>query len=96
MGSSVFHGGFSTLIAIGILGFAKLYASVIFFKTWIFIISIGMLNGMVLLPVLLAICGPNDDHQSAKENPVEGSSTDAGEKASAAIASSLPTEKQET
>ena len=96
MGSSVFHGGFSTLIAIGVLAFAKLYASVIFFKTWIFIISIGMLNGMVLLPVLLAIWGPVEDHPSTNDNQAEGSSTDSCEKVSAKVASSVPSEKQET
>ena len=58
MGSSVFHGGFSTFLAIAVLSMAKLYTFRVFFKTWVFIISFGMLNGMVLLPVLLSMIGP--------------------------------------
>ena len=58
MGSSVFHGGFSTFIAIAMLYFAKLYTFTVFFRTWIFIIGFGMLNGMILLPVMLSIVGP--------------------------------------
>jgi len=61
MGSSVIHGGISTLMAISILGFAKLYAAIVFFKAWVFIILLGMLNGMILLPVLLSIMGPVED-----------------------------------
>ena len=81
------------MIAISVLAFAKLYASVIFFKTWIFIISIGMLNGMVLLPVLLAICGPVEDHQSTNLNQVEGSSTDSSEKHPTTVAGTQPSDK---
>lgn len=66
MGSSVFHGGFSTFIAISMLYFAKLYTFVVFFRTWLFIIICGMLNGIVLLPVMLSMVGPVNDtpHQS--------------------------------
>jgi len=48
MGSSVFHGGFSTFLAISTLAFAKHYVFGVFFKTWITMISFGMLNGLVL------------------------------------------------
>ena len=60
MGSSVFHGGFSTFLAISVLAFAKVYTFVVFFKTWFCMIIFGMLNGMVLLPVILSIFGPVD------------------------------------
>ena len=62
MGSSVFHGGFSTFLAVSVLYFARLYTFVVFFRTWVFIIGFGMLNGMILLPILLSIVGPVSDH----------------------------------
>jgi len=58
MGSSVFHGGFSTLICILVLSAAKLYSIQVFYKSWVCIISFGMLNGLVLLPVILSLVGP--------------------------------------
>jgi len=67
MGSSVFHGGFSTFIAISMLYFARLYTFVVFFRTWVFIIGFGMLNGMVLLPVMLSIVGPVNDNSHHKQ-----------------------------
>ena len=48
MGSSVFHGGFSTLIAVLALATARVYYFVVFFKTWLCFISFGLLNGMIL------------------------------------------------
>ena len=60
MGSSVFHGGISTFLAISMLYWAKLYTFKVFFRSWVFIIGFGMLNGMILLPVMLSIVGPVD------------------------------------
>ena len=60
MGSSVFHGGFSTLIAISVMGLADNYVFQVFFKCWFLILVFGMLNGLVLMPVILAIIGPLD------------------------------------
>ena len=70
MGSSVFHGGFSTMIAISMLYWAKLYNVIVFFRTWVIIIGFGMLNGMVLLPVMLSMIGPvkgHTPHESDKQ-----------------------------
>ena len=58
MGSSVFHGGISTMLAISVLGFTKSYVFVIFFRLWVGIIIFGMANGFLLLPVILSIIGP--------------------------------------
>ena len=58
MGSSVFHGGFSTFIAISILGFSQSYSFQVFFKTWMGIVIFGMSNGLILLPVVLSLIGP--------------------------------------
>ena len=60
MGSSVFHGGFSTFLAIAALGPSRSYIFEVFFKCWFAIIGFGMANGFFLLPVLLAYFGPTD------------------------------------
>lgn len=58
MGSSVFHGAFSTLLAIIVLAPSKSYIFKNFFKMWFGIIIFGVSNGFILLPVLLSLCGP--------------------------------------
>ena len=60
MGSSVFHGAFSTFIAISVLAPAKTYIFVIFYKMWTGIIIFGMSNGFLLLPVVLSYIGPTE------------------------------------
>ena len=64
MGSSVFHGGMSTFLAVGMLFWAKLYTFVVFFRSWLMIIGFGMLNGIILLPVLLSIFGPVENEEA--------------------------------
>jgi len=66
MGSSVFHGGFSTFLAIVALAPAKSWIFMVFFKLWFGIIVFGMGNGFLLLPVMLSYIGPTftvDDHE---------------------------------
>lgn len=58
MGSSVVHGGFSTFLAISVLGGAQSYIFVVFFRIWVGIIVFGMSNGFILLPIILSFIGP--------------------------------------
>jgi Niemann-Pick C1 protein len=58
MGSSVFHGGFSTYLCVMVLSQGKLYSIVVFFKCWTCIVGLGLINGLVLLPVLMSLLGP--------------------------------------
>lgn len=58
MGSSVFHGAFSTFLAIIVLAPSQSYIFTIFFRMWFGIIIFGVANGFILLPVLLSLCGP--------------------------------------
>ena len=58
MGSSVFHGAFSTFLAISVLSPSDSYIFKSFFKMWFGIIIYGVANGFVLLPVMLSLCGP--------------------------------------
>jgi hypothetical protein len=73
MGSSVFHGAFSTFLAILSLSGTKSYIFVAFFKMWLGIVVFGVANGFILLPVMLALMGPlrndidTDEEEEKKE-----------------------------
>jgi len=71
MGSSVFHGGFSTFLAIVALGAAKSYIFVVFFRLWFGIIVFGMANGFLLLPVILSYIGPIGECEEDEVKPAE-------------------------
>merc|ERR1711990_401924 len=89
MGSSVFHGAFSTFLAIIVLSPSKSYIFMSFFKMWFGIIIFGVANGFILLPVLLALCGPlnvvskigkvDSDPEMATEKKAASINADAGE-----------------
>ena len=67
MGSSVFHGGFSTFLAIISLASSKSYIFEVFFRMWFGIIIFGMANGFLLLPVILSFCGPLGQSQPTED-----------------------------
>ena len=78
MGSSVFHGGFSTFLAITVLSQSKSYIFEVFFKMWYGIIIFAMANGFFLLPVVLSFVGPvekakkkkaSSEHKDKNRNP---------------------------
>ena len=76
MGSSVFHGGFSTFLAIFVLAPGKTYIFLSMFRLWFGIILFGMSNGFILLPVMLSFVGPietADDHTTVHPNKFNGS-----------------------
>ena len=71
MGSSVFHGGFSTFVALSVLAPAKTYIFVVFYKMWFGIILFGMANGFLLLPIALSFIGSTNtvtDHTAHQES----------------------------
>jgi len=72
MGSSVWHGGFSTFVAIVTLAPSSSYIFVVFFRLWLGIIFFGLANGFMLLPVILSFFGPLysvDDPQASDDAP---------------------------
>ena len=76
MGSSVFHGGFSTFLAIFVLAPGKTYIFFSMFRLWFGIILFGMSNGFILLPVMLSFVGPvpsNEDSTAVHPNKQVGS-----------------------
>ena len=66
MGSSVFHGGFSTFLAIFVLAPGKTYIFFSMFRLWFGIILFGMSNGFILLPVMLSFVGPIQSNGESK------------------------------
>ena len=72
IGGSVFLGGASSFVGILALAFADGEAFTIFFVMLITMISLGMLNGLVLSPVLLSVIGP----QSAMSGEIGNSRFD--------------------
>ena len=83
MGSSVFHGGFSTFLALSVLAPSKTYIFVVFYKMWVGIIIFGMANGFLLLPVVLSYVGSTEtvidhstlEHGQEKEDIEEAPTT---------------------
>ena len=65
MGSSVFHGGFSTFVAIFALVVNKTYVGRVIFRLWFGMIFFGLANGFLLLPVLLSLIGPTHQVEDA-------------------------------
>ena len=57
---AVLHGGLSTLLAVVLLAFSDVYVFIAFFKIFVLVVSFGLYNGLVLLPVLLSLFGPED------------------------------------
>ena len=57
MGSSVFHGAFSTWVSLSVLAPTQTYIFQVFYKMWFGIILFGTANGFLLLPVILTYVG---------------------------------------
>ena len=66
---AVLNGGLSTLLAVVLLAFSEMYVFTAFFKIFVLVVSCGLYNGLVVLPVLLANIGPEcrDIYKKADE-----------------------------
>ncbi len=71
MGSSVFHGGFSTFASISVIGTATNYIFIVFYRLWFGIILFGMANGFLFLPVVLSFIGPIETVEEHDDDQVE-------------------------
>lgn len=64
MGPSVLYGGLSTLLAVMVICNSRMYYFIVFFKTWFCMMIFGMLNGIILQPIILSFLGPVDSEET--------------------------------
>ena len=70
MGPAVLNGGVSTLIAFILLLSSDSYFFLTFFKIFFLTVLFGVWHGLVLLPVLLSLIGP-EAYQSARSSDID-------------------------
>ena len=58
IGPAVLNGGISTFLAFVILAFSETYVFQTFFKMFGMVVMFGLFNGLIFLPVLLSLIGP--------------------------------------
>ena len=58
IGSAVIYGGGSTLLGVAMLSMSEAYTFKAFFKIFLLVILYGLFHGLVLLPVILSLIGP--------------------------------------
>ena len=59
MGSSILIGGISTFLGVIPLAFSTSTIFTTIFVTFIGLVTLGAGHGLILLPVILSMCGPN-------------------------------------
>ena len=68
IGPAVFNGGLSTFICICLLGLSDTYIFISFFKVFTLVIIFGLFHGLILLPILLSLIGPQSHLSAQTEN----------------------------
>jgi len=58
VGSAVMNGGISTFLAVMLLALSKSYVFRVLFQTFFLTVVLGLSHGMLVLPALLSLCGP--------------------------------------
>jgi len=58
VGSAVLNGGISTFLAVMLLSLSKSYVFRVLFQTFFLTVVLGLAHGMIVLPALLSLCGP--------------------------------------
>ena len=58
MGPAVFNGGFSTFLAVVLLASSTCKVVIVFVRVFSLVVVFGLYNGLVLLPVMLSLIGP--------------------------------------
>lgn len=59
IGSAVLLGGGSTFLSLSLLSMSKAYTFQCFFKIFLLVILFGLFSGLMFLPVILSLIGPN-------------------------------------
>jgi len=67
VGAAVLNGGISTFLATMVLAFSKSYVFRVLFQTFFLTVVLGLAHGMILLPVLLSLVGPEPYNNKSPE-----------------------------
>jgi len=74
IGPAVFNGGFTTFLALVLLGASSSHVFQSFFKVFVLTVLFGLFHGLLLFPVLLSLLGPI---QSPSPPPSQSSDSDS-------------------
>ena len=69
-GLPIFNSAISSIIGVCVLAFAESYIFISFFKTMFILMTLGIINSMFFLPVLLSLIGPH--WKRHKNKPING------------------------
>ena len=76
MGSSILLGGFSTFLGVVVLAFSVSFSFQIVFRAFVGMVVLGCSYGLILVPVVLSLVGPED---LVEEKPPETTSFDSND-----------------
>jgi len=71
IGPAVFNGGFTTFLALVLLGASSSHVFISFFKVFSLTVIFGLFHGLVLFPILLSTIGPEDTAEDTPDNSNE-------------------------
>ena len=71
IGPAVLNGGISTFLAFVLLAGSRSHVFSVFFKIFFLVVTFGLFQGLVVLPVLLSIFGPPSDYIQAETSDEE-------------------------
>lgn len=71
IGPAVFNGGLSTFLAFVLLGSSEAYLFSTFFKLFSCVVIFGQFHGLLFLPVILSIMGPEERVNEEKQEKPE-------------------------
>ena len=70
IGPAVFNGGLSTFLAFVLLGSSEAYLFNTFFKLFTCVVVFGLFHGLLFLPVILSLLGPEERVNNVKKENV--------------------------
>lgn len=81
IGPAVFYGGFTTYMSVSMLSWSALYSYIQFSRVILLFIFFGLFTGLVLLPVVLSLVGPDAKSStvSSDKPPATGSAREETE-----------------
>lgn len=71
IGMAVLLGGGSTFLSLSLLSMSKAYTFQSFFKIFLLVILIGLFNGLLFLPVILSLVGPDAYKPKEEKKEIE-------------------------